>query len=250
MKKAVVIASFGTSYEETRKKTLDLIEKEAKEIFTEAEIFNAYTSSMVRKILKTRDNIFVPSPLEIVEKLKTCGFEKIYIQPTHIIPGAEYDKLKIDGCILGLPLLHENADFEKIIDALELKQRQDDKAVIFMGHGSYHNADKFYHTLEENFLKSNCKNIFIGTVEGSKTLEDILPELEQKNIKEIDLLPFMMVAGDHAENDMAGSEEDSWKTILENKGYKVNPLLKGLGEYPKIRELIYDALKKTMGDNS
>ena len=249
MKKAAIIASFGTSYTETRKKTLDTIEAEAKTLFTDIEIFRAYTSGMVRKILKTRDKITVPSPSEIIEDLRRRGFEKIYIQPTHIIPGAEYDKLKISGCVLGQPLLHEAADFGKIIEAIELPPDEKGRAVIFMGHGSYHNADKFYKTLEaELFNRKHC-NVFIGTVEGAKTLSDILPELKAKNIERILLMPFMMVAGDHAENDMAGDDDASWKTVLEKEGYQVTPVLKGLGEYPGIRSLMYQSLKNIIREN-
>ncbi|UTC67165.1 MULTISPECIES: sirohydrochlorin cobaltochelatase [unclassified Treponema] len=246
MKKAVVIASFGTSYAETREKTIDLIEKEAKDRFKDYSIFKTYTSNMVRAILKKRDSINVPSPKELIDDLKEEGFSEIYIQPTHIIPGEEYEKLQFENTVLGLPLLHKNADLDKIIRALDLKKPEKNEAVIFMGHGSSHDSDKFYETMQQKLNSMGLENVLIGTVEGSVELKDILPILAERKIKKIELYPFMMVAGDHAHNDMAGDEEDSWYTILKNEGYKVNANLKGLGEYPMIREIIYKSLENTI----
>ncbi len=249
MKKAIIIASFGTTYSETRSKTIDVIEKEAENKFKNIEIVTAYTSNIVRSILKKRDLISIPSAEEAASQLKQKGYTEIYIQPTHIIPGAEYDKLKIPGCILGKTLLNENADFEKFILALELPKLPCDTAILFMGHGSYHGADKFYGILEEKIKAHNYGNIFIATVEGSKTVNDILPELLKQKIKKVYLYPLMIVAGDHAQNDMAGDEEDSWKTVLQNEGYEVYPVLKGLGEYPEIRSLIFQSLENTIKEN-
>lgn len=246
MKKAIVIASFGTSYAETRKKTIDTIEKEAIDRFKDYKIFKAYTSNMVRAILKKRDSINVASPKEIIQELKEKGFSEIYIQPTHIIPGEEYEKLQFENTILGQPLLHENADLDEIIKALELKKPEDDTAIVFMGHGSSHEADKFYEIMQNKLNSQGLENVLIGTVEGSVELKDILPILVERKIKKIELYPFMMVAGDHAHNDMAGDEEDSWYTILKNEGYEVNANLKGLGEYPMIREILYKSLENTI----
>ncbi|AIN93291.1 sirohydrochlorin cobaltochelatase [Treponema putidum] len=249
MKKAIVIASFGTSYTETRKKTIDVIEKEIKENFKDYEIFHTYTSRMVRGILKKRDSINIPSPKELIDNLKEQGFSEIYIQPTHIIPGEEYEKLLFENTVLGLPLLHEKANLDEIIKDLELKKPQDDTAIVFMGHGSSHEADKFYEIMQNKLNSQGLENVLIGTVEGSVELKDILPILAERKIKKIELYPFMMVAGDHAHNDMAGDEEDSWYTILKNEGYEVNANLKGLGEYPMIRKIIYKSLENTINLN-
>lgn len=246
MKKAIILASFGTSYHETRHKTIERIEDEVRTRFKDFTVVPAYTSNIVRSILKKRDGLNIASPQEAADNLLQQGFTEIYIQPTHIIPGAEYDKLKIQNCILGKTLLHENADFEKIIEALELQPLPENTATIFMGHGSYHAADKFYNILERKIQEYNFGNFFIGTVEGSKTVYDILPHLAEKKIKDVYLYPFMFVAGDHAQNDMAGDEAESWKQILKQHNYIVHSVLKGLGEYPKIRELIFSSLENTI----
>lgn len=246
MRKAIILASFGTTYLETRIKTIELIENEARAQFKDFTVMSAYTSNIVRSILKQRDKIIIDSPQEAVDNLLKQGVTDIYIQPTHIIPGAEYDKLKIQNCILGKTLLYEDADFEKIIDALELQPLPENAATIFMGHGSYHVADKFYDILERKIQENNLGNFFIGTVEGAKTIYDILPNLEHKRIKDVYLYPLMFVAGDHAQNDMAGDESESWKQILRQNNYAVHPVLKGLGEYPKIRALIFSSLENTI----
>lgn len=243
MKKAIVAASFGTSYEETRSLTLDVIEKEIAEIFTGYEVVKTYTSSMVRGILERRDGIKILSPEETVSDLKQRGFEKIFIQPTHVIPGEEYEKLIIPGTILGSPLLTDNADWEKIVEALELTQPQESEAIVFMGHGSYHGSDKFYEIIEAEIREHGFKNIFAATVEGARRLEHVIPQLKVRGIKKVKLLPFMIVAGDHAINDMASEEDESWNSVLKHNGFQTEPILKGLGELPKIRELIYKSLK-------
>ena len=138
---------------------------------------------------------------------------------------------------------------EEIIKALELKKPEDDTAIVFMGHGSSHEADKFYEIMQNKLNSQGLENVLIGTVEGSVELKDILPILAERKIKKIELYPFMMVAGDHAHNDMAGDEEDSWYTILKNAGYEVNANLKGLGEYPMIREILYKSLENTIDCN-
>lgn len=250
MKHGIIIASFGTTYCETRQKTLELIESEIKNKFQNFEIAAAYTSGIVRSILKKRDGILVDSIEEAVFKLTEKGCRKIYIQPTHIIPGFEYEKLKLDNTILGKTLLNEKADFDKIVSALELQVPPENTALVFMGHGSSNLADEFYKILETKIQSTVSQNIFIGTVEGKKTIADILSELKLRNIRNVKMCPFMMVAGDHAHNDMAGDDDESWKSVLENAGYNVSILLKGIGEYEGIRRIIYESLEKTIAENS
>lgn len=244
MKKAIIVASFGTSYKQTKALTLDIIEKEIALKFSDYKITGTYTSNMVRNILSRRDGIKIPSPQETILNLKRQGIEKIFIQPTHIIPGAEYEKLTGLDAVLGEPLLTDNTDMEEVVDALELTAPKTGEAVVYMGHGSYHGADKFYEIIENKIYQRGLKNIFMGTVEGARKLEHIIPELKQCGAKKIKLLPFMMVAGDHAVNDMASNEETSWNFILKKHGFKTEPVLKGLGELAKVRNLIYKSLNK------
>jgi len=133
-----------------------------------------------------------------------------------------------------------NQDFSEVASVLIENTRQynaDDTAVVFMGHGTEHDANVVYHRLDGLLKTQGNERYFIGTVEAEPSIEDIIPELHSLRVKKVVLLPFMIVAGDHANNDMAGEEEDSWKSILEAEGYTVTPVLKGLGEYPEIQRI-------------
>ena len=110
-----------------------------------------------------------------------------------------------------------------------------------MGHGSDHIADEAYEKLETTFRENGYSNVYVATVEGSRTLEDVIENLE--NTSKVELRPFMLVAGDHAINDMASDDEDSWKSILQTKGYDVSVELKGLGEFKKIRDIFIEHLE-------
>ncbi|ABK60611.1 sirohydrochlorin cobaltochelatase [Clostridium novyi] len=255
-KSAILVVSFGTSYEDTRKITLDAIEEKIREEFKEFEVRKAYTSNMIIKKLKERDGIFVDTPMEALSKLKEDGYEKIIVQPLHVMPGEEYDKIKLcvhrfekeesfHKIVLGKPLLYQTKDYEIVIEAMkeELVEKNEDKALVLMGHGSYHHANSCYALLDYMLKSKGYENTFVATVEETPTLEDAIKRLKDKNIKEVILKPFMIVSGDHAKNDMASDEEDSWKTILEKEGFKVNINLHALGENENIRQIYINNIK-------
>lgn len=259
MKKAILVVSFGTSYEDTRKVTLDAIESKIREEYTEYDVRKAYTSHMILKKLKNRDGIIVDTPEEALEKLKNEGFEEVIVQPLHVIPGEEYDYIKnvvahefkkeFKKISIGRPLLFFKGEEEGTPDdytALvnEIKEELvKHTAVILMGHGSMHPSNAAYACFESVMRDEELENVYMGTVEGYPTLDRAIKQLNKKNIKEATLMPFMIVAGDHAKNDMASDEEDSWKTILENEGFKVNIHLHGLGENDKVRDIYVNRVK-------
>lgn len=248
MKKGIIVASFGTSYEETRKLTIENLEEKIKEEYKDDYVLRAFTSRMVIKILKKRDNLHILNEREAIDHMREKGIEDIYIQPTHIIEGHEYSKLLDLGVEVGKPLLYADSDYETIVEDLDLGELEEDQALVFMGHGSDHAADKSYQKLQDTYLAKGKDRVFVATVEGSITLEDIMEKLEESNIKKVKLMPFMFVAGDHARNDMASDDENSWKTILESKGYEVEVVLKGLGEYEVIQDLYIKHLQDVMED--
>lgn len=209
-------------------------------------VLRSFTSQMVIKILKKRDNIHVFNPEEAIEEMKKQGIEDIYIQPLHIIPGYEYEKLTKLGAKVGLPLLSREEDMVKIIEDKSINDLGDNDALIFMGHGTGHDVDKIYGKLEKTYHEKGYTNVFIGTVEGSKTIEDIVQDLKTKAIKKVKLKPFMLVAGDHARNDMASDDEDSWKSILEKECFQVEVKLEGLGEQKTVQEIFINHLEQIL----
>ncbi|WP_353092666.1 sirohydrochlorin cobaltochelatase [Tissierella praeacuta] len=249
MKRGIIVASFGTTHEDTRKLCIENIENIIKEKYKDYLVFRAFTSQMVINTLKKRDSIHVFNPSEAIEEMKAQGIEEIYIQPLHIIPGHEYEKLTKYNLRVGLPLLSLREDNVKIVEGMGINELGNNEAIVFMGHGSDHEADKVYEVLENIYHDKGLKNVFIGTVEGSKTINDIISNLKEKDIKKVKLQPFMLVAGDHAKNDMASDDEDSWKSILEKEGYEVEVSLKGLGEYKIIQDIFLEHLEKTIGEN-
>lgn len=255
-KSAILVVSFGTSYEDTRKITLDAIEEKIRDEFKDFEVRKAYTSNMIIRKLKERDGIFVDTPMEALTKLKEDGYEKIIVQPLHVMPGEEYDKIKLcvhkfqkeksfNKIILGKPLLYQTKDYEVVINAIkeDLIEKNENKALVLMGHGSYHPANSCYALLDYMLKSKGYENTFVATVEETPTLEDVIKRLKDKKIKEVILKPFMIVSGDHAKNDMASDEEDSWKSVLKKEGFKVNINLRALGENENIRRIYINNIK-------
>lgn len=248
MKKAILVVSFGTSYEETRKKTIDCIEQEIQAAYPEYQVYRAWTSKMIMKKLKARDGIHIMNVREAMEQMEKDGIEEVIVQPTHVMNGYENDLMTEDAkaysshfsrVAIGAPLLTSMEDQTRIIKAVaENLPVEKDEALILMGHGTEHFANSIYAALDYQFKDMGYPNIFVGTVEGYPELENVKKLLKKAGLKKIALAPFMIVAGDHATNDLAGNEEDSWKSLLEAEGYEVRCILKGLGEYPQVRSLL------------
>ena len=161
----------------------------------------------------------------------------------HILDGIEYSKLDDKFGKISKPLLADDEDFKKIVENKEFNDLEGNDAIVFMGHGTESEADYTYQKLQDEYLKAGKNNIFIATVEGKVTIEDIIEKMKEKDFKRILLKPLMIVAGDHAKNDMSSDDEDSWKTMLKNEGYEVTSVLKGMGEYEFIRKMFMDKLE-------
>ena len=244
MGKAVLVTSFGTSHKDTRKKCLDSIENEVKAKYGSEKVERAYTSGVIRRIVEKKEGIHIFDQNEGLEALKNKGYDEIVTMSLHILDGIEYAKLNDKYGKISKPLLVNDEDFEKVVNDEEFNSTEGNDAIVFMGHGSESAADSTYQRLQEEYVKAGKDNIFIATVEGQVTIEDVIQKLKGRGFRKILLKPFMIVAGDHAKNDMASDEEDSWKTILQNEGYEVTPLLKGMGEYEFIRKMFMDKLEE------
>ena len=247
-KKAILVVSFGTSFEETRDKNITAIENEIANAWQDWEVRRAFTSGMILKVLWERDSLHIDNVDEAMRRLVDDGFTKIFVQPTHILNGDEFDKMlsqvkpyenMFSWIRIGKTMLSESSDYEAVCNAIygSFPELSSDDALVLMGHGTGHFADSAYAALDYRFKALGHPNVFVGTVEGFPELSDIIPQVEKFSPKKILLLPLMIVAGDHALNDMAGEEDDSWKKQFEEKGYEVECFLRGLGEIPDIRKL-------------
>ncbi|MGL9727991.1 sirohydrochlorin cobaltochelatase [Enterococcus sp. DIV0756] len=244
MKPALIAVSFGTSYPETRKKTIEAVEEKLAKEYPEFDIFRAFTSNKVIKKIKEQEQMTILTVDQQMQKLIAEGYKEIYVQPLHIIPGSEYSKAlhqamrykdQLELIKVGKPLLSSMEDYQKIVAWLE-KLSQDlktDEALVLMGHGSQHSAFTVYACLDHMLLE---KPIFICAVESYPEITLLIERLKKSSYKKIKLYPLMLVAGDHATNDMASDEEDSWKSQLEQAGFAVEAYLKGMGEAAEIQQ--------------
>lgn len=246
--KAILVVSFGTSFNETRKVTIDAIEQAVAEANPDAAVYRAWTSGFIIRKIEKRDGIRIHTVTEALEQMAADKITDVVIQPTHIINGIENDKMTAEAeafrsCFaslrIGTPLLTTHEDALHCAEVLkkEFAFAAEDEAVLFMGHGSEHYANFVYPAMNYIFRDLGMPNFFLATVEGYPELSSVLKELKQRNPKKIYLSPFMIVAGDHANNDLAGDEEDSWRSILEAEGFRTEPVLIGLGERKAVREL-------------
>ena len=245
MKRGVIVASFGTTHDDTRKKTIDVIENDIKDTYKESIILSAWTSDKIRAKLKKRYNLHINDIKEALEEAIKLEIEDLLIISTHIMDGIENNKVKeaiacykdkFSRIRMGNALLESDEDFEYIIKQLDsIYESKEGEAYLLMGHGSEHESNKIYELLRNRFAECGRDDIYIACVEGYPYLEDVLPQLS--GYKTVHLSPFMIVAGDHAKNDMAGDEE-SFKSILEEMNKNVDFELKGLGEYDFVRKLI------------
>ncbi|MCY6372180.1 sirohydrochlorin cobaltochelatase [Clostridium ganghwense] len=260
MKKAILVVSFGTTHKDTLELTIERIEDRVRENFKEYEVRRAFTAHQIIKILKERDGIHEDTPEEALEKLKNEGFEEVIVQPLHLIPGAEFDyvtsvvdKYKEDGIFkkiaMGRPALfyktaeeHIPDDYQIFTESLE-EILTEYKDVVFMGHGSVHPANACYPCLQSVLRDNGYDSVYVGTVEGYPTIYDVVRWIKKDKINKVTLVPLMLVAGDHAKNDMAGDDEDSWKNILKDEGIETDICLRGLGEFKKFQDIYLQHIK-------
>lgn len=256
MKKALLVVSFGTTHEETRAKTIDRIEEDLAAAFPDRKLYRGWTSRMIVKRLAERGTQ-VDTLEEALARMQEDGMTDILVQPTHIMEGAENDRMLealaesaagFESVRTGLPLLSSEEDLAQLARILEEEYLTDERnLLVLMGHGSAKKpeSNRIYHEMQEAFRKAGIPGAYVGTVEGTPTFEDVLEAVagagrsgDGEDQGRVILAPMMIVAGDHAKNDMAGEEPSSWKNQLEAAGYQTRPVLRGLGEYPAVRQML------------
>ena len=252
-KKAILAVSFGTSYHETMEKTIGFIEKKISEKYREYDIFRAFTSSIIVKKLKG-EGFDINGVKDELNRILNLGYEECYIQPTHMIAGIEYEKVlreaeefkdKFKVLKISKPLFQTTNDLKKLVKILgENVEFNDGEAVVLMGHGSEHCVNTVYAALDYMFKDFGYENFFVGTVEAYPDLETVLKFVKAKKYKKAVLMPLLMVAGDHALNDMAGDEDDSWVNIFNSNGVEARAVVKGIGEYAQVAEMYIEHIQE------
>lgn len=241
-KTGILLVAFGSSIPRAQV-SFENIDKKVKATYPGIPVRWAYTSHIIRKKL-AKQGKYLDSPEVALAKMMDEGFSHVAIQSLHTIAGAEFHDLRrtvgafkdmgaFQRILVGYPLLATQEDMQRTVDAiLETipEDRKKEDGVVLMGHGTHHPSNAFYAALMFQ-LQLKDPNIFVGTVAGYPEVDVIKELLLKKKIKKVYLMPFMSVAGDHAQNDMAGDEDDSWKSVLTKAGIQCVPILKGTAEY-------------------
>ena len=252
----ILVVSFGTSFNDSRRLTIGAIENAIREAFPEWSVRRAFTSQIIIDHVNKRDGVKIDNVKEALDRAVENGVKNLIVQPTHLMAGLEYHDLEeevmsyadaFESITMGENLLAEDGDFEevaKIITARTAEYDDGETAICFMGHGTEAESNAVYAKMQEVLTADGFENYFVGTVEATPSLEDVMAAVGEGEYKRVVLMPLMVVAGDHANNDMAGDEEDSWKSQFEAEGYSVECVLEGLGQQPEIQQLYVEHLQK------
>lgn len=238
MKQALLAVSFGTSVA-TARESISAVERALSGAAPERDFFRAFTSPTIRRIWQRRGEV-IASMEEALEQLAADGYDDVIVQPTHLLYGIEYDRMaaeahsfapRFEKFTLGAPLVANNDDLLSLAACIEARHvpASPDHALVLVGHGTPHYANMVYPALQTALRLDGVENAFVGTVEGWPDVDAVLRQLAASQYRRATLVPLMLVAGDHALNDMAGDEPDSWKSRLEAVGICVDCHMQGLG---------------------
>ena len=254
----LLVVSFGTSYNDSRRLTIGAIEDAMEAAFPDYSVRRGFTSQIIIDHVKSRDGEVIDNVGEALDRAVDNGVKNLVIQPTHLMNGLEYNDLvnevaqyadAFDSIAIGEPLLTSDEDFETVAQALvDATASYDDgkTAICFMGHGTEAESNAVYAKMQQVLTDGGNANYFVGTVEATPSLDDVLALVQAGDYERVILRPMMIVAGDHANNDMAGDEEDSWKSAFEAAGYQVECVVAGLGEVEGIQQLIVAHAKQAL----
>ena len=265
----LLVVSFGTSYNDSRVADIKGIEDALQAAYPDWSVRRAFTAQIIINHVQARDGEKIDNMTQALERAVANGVKNLVVQPTHLMHGAEYDEMceaieqykdKFESVSIAEPLLGEvgsdatviNADKEAVAKAITAAAVADagfesldaakdaGTAFVFMGHGTAHVAKVTYSQMQTQMQNLGYENVFIGTVEGEPeetACEAVIEAVKAAGYTNVVLRPLMVVAGDHANNDMAGSEEDSWKTMFEAAGFTVDCQIHGLGEIADVQAL-------------
>ena len=254
----LLVLSFGTSFNDSRRLTIGAIEDSLEKAFPDYSVRRGFTANIVIDHVERRDGIHIDDINEALDRAVKNGVKNLVVQPTHLMNGIEYDELSdkvasysdaFDKVVIGEPLLTSDDDFKLVENAIVdwTKEYDDGKtAVCFMGHGTEHASNAVYAKMQDMLTADGHTNYFIGTVEAEPSLDDVIEKVKAGGYEKVVLEPLMVVAGDHANNDMAGDDEDSWKSAFAAEGFEVECLLRGLGENEEIRKIYVEHAQKAI----
>lgn len=246
----LLVISFGTSFNDNRRLTIGAIEDAMEKAFPDYSVRRGFTSQIIIDHVKSRDGEVIDNVGEALDRAVANGVKKLVVQPTHLMDGLEYQDVvneiaqyadAFESISIGKQLLDTDEDFQLVAAAMvEATTQYDDgkTAICFMGHGTEAESNAVYAKMQQVLTDGGHLNYFVGTVEAAPSLEDVLALVKAGDYERVVLRPMMIVAGDHANNDMAGDEEGTWKAAFEAAGYETICVVEGLGQLPAIQDLL------------
>ena len=247
--KELLVVSFGTSFNDSRRMTIGGIERALQRAFPDWSVRRAFTSQIIIDHVKNRDGEVIDNVAEALDRAVENGVKTLVVQPTHLMHGYEYTDLvnelaeyadAFESITVGEPLVNSEEDFALTAAVLaDVTADYDDgkTAIVYMGHGTEAASNEIYAKMQQIMTSAGYENYFIGTVEAKPSVDDVLALVQAGSYERVVLRPMMIVAGDHANNDMAGDEDDSWKSVFETAGYDVECVLQGLGQSRVIQQM-------------
>ena len=255
----ILVVSFGTSFNDSRRLTIGAIENAIEEAVPEGfSVRRGFTSQIIIDHVEKRDGILIDNLEAALDRAVSNGVKTLVIQPTHLMNGLEYDEITeavaqysdaFEKISIGEPLLTSDADFDAVAEAIVAATAEYDDgktAICFMGHGTEAESNQVYAKMQQVLKDKGYDNYFIGTVEATPSLDDVLAAVGEGNYERVVLRPLMVVAGDHANNDMAGDDEDSWKSAFTAAGYDVTCVVEGLGQLEDIQKIYVEHTLKAI----
>ena len=250
-KPVILVVSFGTSYNDSRHITIGAIEDAIRETYPDYDVRRAFTAQIIIDKLAERDGIVIDNFEQAMDKLVEEGVQKVVVQPTHLMAGYEYTDVlnslqqnyadKFDAIVLGDPLLTSDEDYSAVVEAIcDATAAYDDgqTAVCFMGHGTEADSNEDYTHLQQVLTDAGHTSYFVGTVEATPTFDDVVEAAQAAGFTRAVLRPLMVVAGDHANNDMADTEDpDSFASKFIAAGFEVECVVEGLGQLVAIDDI-------------
>ena len=258
MKKGMLFVSFGTSHEETRIKTIDAIQDKVHEAFPDCAPYSAWTSGILIKKVAEERGEHHDSLEEALARMVADGIEDCIVVSMHLMNGAETAKIEKTvtawarehgiPTYLTSPLMSTGDDRKAVAQVIcdEFAFVGKDEVLLLMGHGSVYASNETYSLLQDELAAKGRDRFFVATVEGEPTFADALKQIEECRARCVYLAPLMIVAGDHAKNDLAGDDPDSWASQLKARGLQVKTVLKGMGEYAGIQQLVCDHVDEVL----
>ena len=241
----LLVVSFGTSYNDSRVNDIKSIEDALQEAYPDWSVRRAFTAQIIINHIQARDGEKIDNMTQALDRAVANGVKNLVVQPTHLMHGAEYDEMcatideyrdQFESVSIAEPLLGEVGSDATVINA----DKEVGAAFVFMGHGTAHVAKVSYSQMSAQTQNLGYENVFIGTVEGEPeetSCESVIEAVKAAGYTNVILRPLMVVAGDHANNDMAGSDDDSWKTMFEAADFTVDCQIAGLGEIADVQAL-------------